>query len=35
MEIELAMTPEEIDTFLAGPINAQLATNGPTIRTVC
>jgi hypothetical protein len=26
------MTAEEIDAFLASPITAQLATNGPTIR---
>ena len=31
---DLTMSPAEIDDFLAEPINAQLATNGPTIRPV-
>jgi nitroimidazol reductase NimA-like FMN-containing flavoprotein (pyridoxamine 5'-phosphate oxidase superfamily) len=29
---DLIMSEEEIDAFLAEPITAQLATNGPTIR---
>ena len=28
----LAMSPEEVDDFLSGPLTGQLATNGPTIR---
>lgn len=28
----LAMSPEEVDEFLSGPLTGQLATNGPTIR---
>ena len=31
---ELSMTEAEVDAFLAEPITAQLATNGPTIRPV-
>jgi hypothetical protein len=31
---DLMMSAEEIDEFLAAPITAQLATNGPTIRPV-
>lgn len=31
---DLAMTQAEIEAFLAEPITAQLATNGPTIRPV-
>jgi nitroimidazol reductase NimA-like FMN-containing flavoprotein (pyridoxamine 5'-phosphate oxidase superfamily) len=30
--MELALSPDEVDAFLAEPITAQLATNGPTIR---
>ena len=33
-ELELVMTPAEIDSFLGEPITAQLATNGPTIRPI-
>src|SRR5262249_17866648 len=28
----LAMSPEEVDDFLSGPLRGQLASNGPTIR---
>jgi Pyridoxamine 5'-phosphate oxidase len=31
---DLTMSPSEIDDFLAEPITAQLATNGPTIRPI-
>jgi pyridoxamine 5'-phosphate oxidase-like protein len=31
---DLLMSADEIDEFLAAPITAQLATNGPTIRPV-
>lgn len=31
---DLTMSLEEVDEFLAEPITAQLATNGPTIRPV-
>src|SRR4051794_13093520 len=30
--MDLVMPQEEVDEFLASPITAQLATNGPTIR---
>ena len=33
-EADLIMSREEIEEFLAEPITAQLATNGPTIRSV-
>lgn len=29
---DLAMSQEEVDEFLSGPLTGQLATNGPTIR---
>jgi nitroimidazol reductase NimA-like FMN-containing flavoprotein (pyridoxamine 5'-phosphate oxidase superfamily) len=32
--VELVMSPAEVDSFLAEPITAQLATNGPTIRPI-
>jgi nitroimidazol reductase NimA-like FMN-containing flavoprotein (pyridoxamine 5'-phosphate oxidase superfamily) len=31
---EISMTEAEVDAFLAEPITAQLATNGPTIRPI-
>jgi hypothetical protein len=32
--VELQMTEAQIEAFLAEPITAQLATNGPTIRPI-
>jgi nitroimidazol reductase NimA-like FMN-containing flavoprotein (pyridoxamine 5'-phosphate oxidase superfamily) len=31
---DIVMSPDQVDAFLAEPITAQLATNGPTIRPV-